>query len=1721
MSRVPRRSTTRGRGGVAAVGVASLILTPLVAVTPAFAAPDGSAVVISELYARGGSANQPYTNKFVELFNPTDEPISLDGMSLQYKSATGPSFTVQARLEGTVAPGGYYLVQGGSNGTNGQTLPEPDLVAGGLNPGGSNGVVALVDGTAAVTLEKGDVAGQVVDLIGTGSADTFETAPAANQGGNSDPLSWQRAAGADSDDNAADFTMAAPTPQSSGDGSGEPGPDPEPEPEPGEVLSIAEIQGTGDATPFDGRTVTTRGLVTGVYVEGGFDGAFIQTPGTGASLEGHDASHGIFVYGNRSDFAASVEIGDYVEVTGTADEYFGLTQIQHASHEVVDEDVAPVVAAEIALPGVDEREAFESMLLAPQGEFTVTDTYHTNRFGWVGLAAGDEPLRQPTDAVRPRTAEYDALVAENADRGIRMDDGSSHDWTNFDFDDHETPVAYLDPENPVRVGAPVEFTDPVILDFRRTVANQDSTWNLQPQTRLTGENAADVQPISWENTRPSAEGPAEVGGDVTLATFNVLNYFTSLGDEEAGCGFYGDRLGGPTTARNCDVRGAFDAENLGRQTEKIVSAINALDADVVALQEIENSISFVAGNEPADRDHALSDLVDALNAGAGEERWELVASAEEFPAAEDVIRNAFIYQVDAVAPVDGTEILIGSDAFSNAREPMAQEFALVDEAGEVVADADTFVVINNHFKSKGSGSGENADQGDGQGASNADRIEQAQALVAFADDVAADAGTELVFLAGDFNSYTREDPMQVFAEADYTNIAQTMTEKSTYSFGSMVGSLDHVLGSEAATAAVTGADIWNINAYESIAFEYSRYNYNVTDFHDDSPYRSSDHDPIVVGIDLVEEQEPTTVDLNLLAFNDFHGRLFDYDTDDDGNVTGNATLAFAGAIEELRAEAGEGNTVLLSSGDNIGASLFTSSLQEDKPTIDILNALDLDASAVGNHEFDAGYDNLTGQVTDWADFPYLGANVYLENGEPALPEYATVDVDGVTVAVIGAVTQQTESLVSPGGIADLTFGDPVEAVNRVAAELTDGNPENGEADVVVASYHEGAAGSSSLEEETAGNETFASIVNDTTSVVDAIFNAHTHQAYVWDGPVPGAEGLFRPVVQGESYGELVSQVVLTVDRESGDVVDYEARNVPVSATPIDELVETFPRVAEVRTILDAALEQAEIEGSVVVGEVTADITTAFTATGARDDRGSESTLGNLVGNALRETLSEERLGGAQIGVVNPGGLRADLLLEASGDEEDGEVTFAEANAVLPFLNDLWTVTLTGEQFVEMLEQQWQPSTSSRSFLHLGLSDNVSYTMDPAAERGERITSVTIDGAPLDPEAEYRIGTFSFLAEGGDNFTVFQDATDVQQTGLIDRDGWIQYIRDSSPLSPDFARRATVVTPLPSELVAGEEVSFEVSRLDLTSLGSPENTELAVYLVGEDGERGEAVHTAPVTDGAATVTFTVPGDLDGEYTLEMEAAPSGTTVRVPVTVEGAEPQPPVQRYGFFLSNDWSGTAHYAFQYGRFTDEVLIGDWDGNGTDTITVRRGKQYFVNDAPQGGPATSVFTYGRDGDVVLVGDWDGDGVDTLAVRRGAQYHVKNSLRGGDADRVITYGRANDDVLVGDWDGNGTDTFAVRRGATYHVKNRIAGGDADVAFTYGRPGDVTLAGDWDGNGTDTFAIRRDREFHVKNSLRGGPADFAIMYGRSGDDVYVGDWDGDGRDTLGVRRTPAS
>jgi hypothetical protein len=274
---------------------------------------------------------------------------------------------------------------------------------------------------------------------------------------------------------------------------------------------------------------------------------------------------------------------------------------------------------------------------------------------------------------------------------------------------------------------------------------------------------------------------------------------------------------------------------------------------------------------------------------------------------------------------------------------------------------------------------------------------------------------------------------------------------------------------------------------------------------------------------------------------------------------------------------------------------------------------------------------------------------------------------------------------------------------------------------------------------------------------------------------------------------------------------------------------------------------------------------------------------------------------------------------------------------------------------------------------------------------------------------------------------------------------------------------------------------------------------------------------PVGGGAFTVTV-------------RDATAAGARVEVtsgaPVAAIPAAPTAVTQGTGeiggsgstYFLNDAFSGVANRVFAYGGPRDDVLVGDWDGDGIDTLVVRRGNTFFVRDSNTVGPADRTFTYGDAGDAVLVGDWDGDGRDTLAVRRGNQYLVRNALTTGTADATFSYGDPGDVVLVGDWNGDRADSLAVRRGGRYFVKNGLTTGVADTTFAYGDPGDTVLLGRWrrDQAG-DTLAVRRGNVYYLRYSLTSGPADLTVPYGEVTDTAFAGDWNSDGVDTLGVRR----
>lgn len=1487
MKRIPWKTAL---GTALSVG---LIAAPLAAV-PAFAvevspAAGTSPVIINEAYLSGGSAGAAYKNKFVELYNTSDAPVSLDGWSLQYRSATSasaPSFA--APLTGSIPAKGYYMLKGAANGTvpSGAELPAADVTATGFNPAGGAGTIVLARQAAALNpLASGSVVepSNVADLLGYGTSNTFETQAATAPTSNSDVKSLNRSNGVDSNNNSADFTLnASITPRAANGAAAPVDPPVDPDPAtPPATKTIAEIQGSGTASPLVGTSVTTRGKVTATFPTGGFAGYYIQTPGTGGDLTpaNHTASDAVFVYSAAT--AGSVQPGDYVEVSGTVSEYFDMTQVTVAAAadmRKLTEAAPEVKATGFALPAEEAfRESLEGMLLTPQGPMTVSDNYSLNQYGEIGLAGGTTPLEQPTAVAEYGSATYTATVAANAARSIKLDDGAT---TNFlkDSTTKAQVLPYLTTADPVRVGVPVSFKTDVVLSYA------NGAWKFQPLTHLTPANAGSVQPVSFGATTRT-DAPAAVGGNLKIASFNVLNYFPTTGDQLTGCTYYTDRAGNPITVRGgCDARGAANAANLQRQQDKIVAAISKSGADVVTLMEIENSAQF-----GKNRDDALAKLVDALNI-ATPGIWDYVRTPANAPplADEDMIRTAFIFKKAVAEPVGESVIHNDTVAFANARKPLAQVFKPVG-----ASDDKKFIAIANHFKSKGSAATpEDTDKG--QGASNLARTAQAKSLLAFSNDLQQSKGTDKVFLIGDFNAYAKEDPINVFTAAGYVNQDEKArnadgSAKHSYLFGGMVGSLDHILASPGASAVVTGADIWNINSVESVALEYSRYNNNVTDYYAPDQFRASDHDPVVVGLNL--PVTPASVELNFLGINDFHGRI-------DSN-----TVFFAGTIEKLRAAAAPGATAFLSAGDNIGASLFASAIAKDQPTIDVLNALELRTSAVGNHEFDGGYADLRDRVIAGgsnAKFPYLGANVYKKGTtEPVLPEYTVLDMNGVKVAVIGTVTQETPSLVTPAGIADLEFGDAVDAINRVAAKIK----AERLADVIIVENHDGAGSGapegSTLAQEVAAGGPFAKMVTEVTADVAAIFNGHTHKQYAWDAPVPGVEDKTRPIVQTGNYGEFIGQIQLTIDTKTMSVTGYKAGNVKRTTStdqPAADLVAKYPRVAAVKTIVDKALADAAVVGNQPVGKVTADITTAFTPAtdttpASRDDRSSESTLGNLVADSLVDSLKAPELGGAEIGVVNPGGLRNELYYAP-----DGTITYAEANAVLPFVNNLWTTSLTGEQFKTLLEQQWQTNPDgtvpSRAYQQLGLSKNVNYTYDATRAAGDRITSVRVNGALIDPAKSYRIGTFSFLATGGDNFRIFKSGTDTKDSGLVDRDAWIKYLQAHNPVSPDFARRSVaVVNTTAAEVKGGDAISLAVSKLDLTSLGSPVNTLLVAEFTDAKGTV-TALGTVPVSAGAATVAVTVPaGAAAGTGTLVLTAVESGTVVKAGVLVAASTPVPP--------------------------------------------------------------------------------------------------------------------------------------------------------------------------------------------------------------------------------------
>ncbi|WP_199521348.1 5'-nucleotidase C-terminal domain-containing protein [Jiangella anatolica] len=655
-----------------------------------------------------------------------------------------------------------------------------------------------------------------------------------------------------------------------------------------------------------------------------------------------------------------------------------------------------------------------------------------------------------------------------------------------------------------------------------------------------------------------------------------------------------------------------------------------------------------------------------------------------------------------------------------------------------------------------------------------------------------------------------------------------------------------------------------------------------------------------VGLTAVPaEAEPVPIDI--LATNDFHGRI-----SADGQSAGAAVLA--GAVDQLRAE--NPNTVFAAAGDLIGASTFTSFIQQDNPTIDALNAAGLQVSAVGNHEFDQGYCDLIDRVIPRATWEYIGANVAVLPGadtgcdtDTEIAPTWTETFGDVEVGFVGAVTEHLPELVTPSGIAALEVGDIVAATNESAAALkADG------ADIVVLLVHEGAPTTAFEDAVDPGND-FGEIVNGVSADVDAIVSGHTHLAYNHSVEVPewvaeDRDVTTRPVVSAGQYGFNLNKIRFSYDAAAnggaGAVVDVESSILPLTERDADGVWQPlYPADQAVGEIVTAAEDAAEELGAASLGTITGDLFRAAQNPTADnptpENRGGESTLGNFVADVQLEA-AQVTDPETQIAFMNPGGLRADITFGSSGEgDPDGNVTYREAAIVQPFANTLVTTTLTGDQLAQVLEEQWQPAGASRPFLKLGVSAGFTYTYDPDAAAGERITTMELDGAPIDPAGQYRVVVNSFLASGGDNFATLAEGADSTDTGQVDLQAMVNYLADNSPASPDLGQRAVGVNWVsdPDAVYApGDEIAVDLSSL-LFSHGEPADATATVTL--GDTEVGKVDIDPAIVDttdevGRAQVRVTVPEATMPDTTaaeetaLVIELPETGTTVALPVTVD---------------------------------------------------------------------------------------------------------------------------------------------------------------------------------------------------------------------------------------------
>ncbi|HEX8620629.1 MAG TPA: bifunctional metallophosphatase/5'-nucleotidase [Allosphingosinicella sp.] len=551
------------------------------------------------------------------------------------------------------------------------------------------------------------------------------------------------------------------------------------------------------------------------------------------------------------------------------------------------------------------------------------------------------------------------------------------------------------------------------------------------------------------------------------------------------------------------------------------------------------------------------------------------------------------------------------------------------------------------------------------------------------------------------------------------------------------------------------------------------------------------------------------VEVKLIAFNDFHGNLeppksaVDAPRREEGSVrvpAGGAAY-LASAIAQLRSA--NPNNAVVTAGDMIGASPLASAVFLDEPTIHAMNLIGVDFNAVGNHEFDKGREELLRmqkggcakhtarrpcavEPFPGARFGFLAANVRTEDGSTLFPAYGMRSFGAgkgrVRVGFIGLTLKDTPTLVTPAGVAGLTFADEAETINSLVPKLRSQG-----ADAIVVLIHQGLSTKVGYNDKSCDGVEgdLLAVLARLDPAVDLVVSGHTHNAYICDyGRIDPARPIL--VTSAGRYGTMLTAIGLAIDPAAGRVTAKRADNLIVQSeaygnVPVTDRYPRYQPDPAVAAIVRRYVDRAEPLANRVVGKVTAPA--LRTRSPAR-----EMVLGDIIADAQ---LAATRPSGAQIAFTNEFGVRADLQPAA-----DGSVTFGQLFAIQPFGNTLAVKSLTGRQIRALLEQQFDSGSNTVAAPNMLLpSANVRYAYDLSKPAGRRILDLTVDGRPIDDGAVYRVAMNSFLATGGDNFTLFKEGTD-PVGGPLDLDALEAWIASSSPLEPPAMDRIRDVTPRP-------------------------------------------------------------------------------------------------------------------------------------------------------------------------------------------------------------------------------------------------------------------------------------------------------------------------------------